>query len=396
MKVMPFAVLLLLASFAVAREKPPYEVGTFMSSRQVSDGTYSTASCGTFGCNGSAYNAAHNVHLVSTPDGIFSIEAPVSVAGTILLGIASNGNAPTVHKAWFMDDLHEGDKVLFSAQCGKHGRCTIRLPDPDKPNKEIRTLGFFYPAVAKTNTTVLCGTGRLTADVEAQICDLGNSPSQPAAESPLPPVSQELVPAVGPVEPPNVYENTNVAARQRAPEISATPVSPPTLSPEPPQAVEADTRRKLTHERGNPAKPEASMVSRYWGMPERPITSAPWEEPGKPFVPVEPISQYWDGTRFSREFFSGTYGKRHVFAINGPATVWTGTPFKIHSSFCQGVFCFTLFDSIPSYWLYNELTYTYIDETCVANADSDDLTCTYFLYNADHPAQRVLIFVVEA
>jgi hypothetical protein len=51
---------------------------------------------GSFGCNGSAYNAAHNVHLVSTPDGIFSIEAPVSVAGTILLGMVSNGNSPTL------------------------------------------------------------------------------------------------------------------------------------------------------------------------------------------------------------------------------------------------------------------------------------------------------------
>jgi hypothetical protein len=37
-----------------------YEVGTFMSSQQVNDGTYSTANCGAFGCNGSAYNAAHN------------------------------------------------------------------------------------------------------------------------------------------------------------------------------------------------------------------------------------------------------------------------------------------------------------------------------------------------
>jgi hypothetical protein len=68
----------------------------------------------------------------------------------------------------------------------------------------------------------------------------------------------------------------------------------------------------------------------------------------------------------------------------------------MHSAFCQGGFCFTLFDSIPSYWLYNELTYTYIDETCIADVGSGDFTCTYFLYNADYPAQRVLIFVVEA
>ena len=182
---------LLLASCALAKDKPPYEVGVFLSSRQVDDGTYSSASCGSFGCNGSAYSAAHNVHLVRTPDGIFSIEAPVSVGGTFLLGMLSNGQSPTVHKAWFMDDLHEGDKVLFSAQCNKHNRCTIRLPNPDKPTKEILTLGFFFPAIAKTNTTVLCGTGRLTADVEAQVCSQEDRPPSPAAASPFSPQAQE-------------------------------------------------------------------------------------------------------------------------------------------------------------------------------------------------------------
>ena len=32
------------------------------------------------------------------------------------------------------------------------------------------TDGRFEPAVAKTNTNALCGTGKLTADVEAQVC----------------------------------------------------------------------------------------------------------------------------------------------------------------------------------------------------------------------------------
>src|ERR1035441_10974726 len=210
MKVTPFVVLfLLLASCAIARNKPPYEVGTFMSSQQVSDGSYSTASCGSFGCNGSAYNAAHNVHLVSTPDGIFSIEAPISVAGSLLLGIARNGNAPIVHKAWFMDDLHEGDKVLFSSQCGKHGRCSIRLPDPDNPKKEIATLGFFFPAIAKTNTTVLCGTGKLTPSVEAQVCSQEEAPLTSAAPNSAS-LSHHPVSAVNPARRPESFGSATV------------------------------------------------------------------------------------------------------------------------------------------------------------------------------------------
>ena len=396
MKVTPFVVVfLLLASCAIARDKPPYEVGTFLSSRQVSDGSYSTASCGSFGCNGSAYNAAHNVHLVQTPDGVFSIEAPVSVAGSILLSMATNGNSPTVHKAWFMNNLHEGDKVLFSAACNKHNRCTIRLPNPDKPTKEILTLGFFFPAIAKTNTTVLCGTGRLTADVEAQVCTQGNPPTPPAAPSPDPPRAQKPVSAASSGHPLNSYESMGVAAKQKAPERSPMPDSLPTLSPETPTADQADTRQKLINEKGAAAKPEASMASRYWGIPEKPITSAPWPEQEKPITHVGLVKQYWNGKRFDQQFFSGTYGKAHAFAINGPAMVWRGTPFRMHSSFCQGGFCFMLFDSIPSYWFYNELALSaYIDETCI-DYDSGDFTCSYFIYNADYPAERVMIFVVE-
>jgi hypothetical protein len=235
MRAMPFVLFFLLPFFAIARDKPPYEVGIFMSSEQVSDGSYSTASCGSFGCNGSAYNAAHNAHLVRTDNGIFSIEAPVSVAGTILLGMVNNGNAPTVHKAWFMDDLHEGDKVLFSAACDKHNRCTIRLPNPEKPTKEITTLGFFYPAVAKTNATILCGTGKLTADVEAQVCAQRNSSPPPDVPSPVPSEERGAVSAAS-------------AQELLVTSETSDPASPPTLSADSPTTGENDTKQKLTNE----------------------------------------------------------------------------------------------------------------------------------------------------
>jgi len=186
-----------------------------------------------------------------------------------------------------------------------------------------------------------------------------------------------------------------VAVKQKAPETSAMPDSLPTLSPKTPTADHADTRQKLINGKEAAAKPEASMASRYWGIPEKPITSAPWPEQEKPITPVGLVKQYWNGKRFDQQFFSGTYGKAHAFAINGPAMVWRGTPFRMHSSFCQGGFCFMLFDSIPSYWFYNELALSaYIDETCI-DYDSGDFTCSYFIYNADYPAERVMIFVVE-
>jgi hypothetical protein len=178
------ALITVVASIAWGKDKPAYQVGTFMETRQQSDGTYSHVSCGLYNCSGSAYSAAHNVHEVQTPDGVYTIEAPVSVGGTLALAMLS-GSSPIIHKEWFMDNLHEGDQVLFSAQCNKHNHCTIRLPNPDKPDKVIETQGFFFPSIAKTNVSTLCGKGKLTPEVEAQVC---NQPTTtvPAIVQPAP------------------------------------------------------------------------------------------------------------------------------------------------------------------------------------------------------------------
>jgi hypothetical protein len=91
----------------------------------------------------------------------------------------TGGNAPTIHKGWFMDNLHEGDRVLFAAKCktyrNNHTSCQFWLPNPDKAGKEILTVGGFTPAVAKTNTSQLCGTGKLSASVEAQVCNAASA-----------------------------------------------------------------------------------------------------------------------------------------------------------------------------------------------------------------------------
>ncbi len=196
--------LLLAASFCFAKDKPAYEVGTFLSTTQQSDGVFSSASCGRYSCSGSAYSAAHNVHTLSTPEGAYMLEAPTSVVGTIILGSLTGGNAPTIHKAWFMDNLHEGDKVLFSASCNRRNNCTFRLPNPDRPDKEIVTVGYFAPATAKTNAAVLCGTGKLSLAVEAQVCSV--QPATAASTAPVrvvtqPAATQAAVRVIAPLPP---------------------------------------------------------------------------------------------------------------------------------------------------------------------------------------------------
>ena len=113
---------------------------------------------------------------------MFALEAPVSGGKSFLAAMATNGLAPQIHKEWFMDQLHEGDQVLFTAKCNKHNDCTFWLPDPDRQGKEFITAGHFVPDVAKTNTQTLCGMGKLSAAVEAQVC--GQAPTPATAPAP--------------------------------------------------------------------------------------------------------------------------------------------------------------------------------------------------------------------
>jgi hypothetical protein len=145
-----------------------YQVGIFSATGQLSDGSFTN--CYGRGC--SSYSAGHNIHYIRTETGMYAVEAPVSVGKTLLVGMLTDGVAPTIHQQWFMDQLHEGDKVLFFAKCNRHNNCEFWLPNPDKDGKEYISLGFYRADVAKTNTQGLCGKGKLSPAVEAQVCSV--------------------------------------------------------------------------------------------------------------------------------------------------------------------------------------------------------------------------------
>ena len=130
-----------------------------------------------------------------TDSGAYAIEAPTQAAATFFQGIFVSPSLPDVHIQWFMDDLHTGDKVLFAAKCDKHNNCLFWLPKPDQPGKEYHTNGWFRPRIAPTNTTQLCGTGKLSAAIEAQVCKPALSSQAPNTQS----VQPAVVPAPIPV-----------------------------------------------------------------------------------------------------------------------------------------------------------------------------------------------------
>src|ERR1035438_1061128 len=105
-----------------------YQAGAFVSTNFVSTGTVSQRTDGGLlgGSGVKTTNLGHNVSVISTPKGQYSIDPPSSAMGSFLFG----GTVDT-HKSWFMDTLHGGDKVLFAAHCDEHNDCVIWVPNPD-------------------------------------------------------------------------------------------------------------------------------------------------------------------------------------------------------------------------------------------------------------------------
>ena len=161
-----------------------YKVGVLQSTESVNTGTFTSCD---HGCM--SQSTGHNVHYIVTDEGAYLISAPTSLGLSMLQGAFVSPNLPDVHIQWFLDDMHAGDKVLFAAECDKHNNCRFWLPKPDQQGKEYHTTGWFRPRVTKTNTNQLCGTGKLSAAVEAQVC---NSTPAPAAAPWLLPCQSRL------------------------------------------------------------------------------------------------------------------------------------------------------------------------------------------------------------
>jgi hypothetical protein len=126
------------------------------------------------------------IHLLHTDGGDYRVEAPVNSGMSILSALGSNAYHPAqvYHNKWFMDKVQPDTKVLFASECVKPSkkhpndavRCTFWFPDPDSVDHEYMTSGDFTPYIGgdgsntqKTANT-LCGTGKLNAATEAQIC----------------------------------------------------------------------------------------------------------------------------------------------------------------------------------------------------------------------------------
>lgn len=152
------------------------------------------------------------IHLLHTDGGDYRAEAPINKGLSILSAMGSNAYRPaqTFHNKWFMDNVQPGTKVLFASECAKPSkkhpneavRCTFWFPDPDSTDHEYATMGDFTPYTAgdgsntQKTANVLCGTGKLKPEVEAQLCGTPAAAPTPApVSSPAPATDPATDPA---------------------------------------------------------------------------------------------------------------------------------------------------------------------------------------------------------
>ena len=221
-------VALAVPALAVKREQQ-YEVGKFVQLVRIDKGSVSEqGNAGLLGRgNVRTKNLGHMAAIVATEEGQYVIDPPVSVAAIILLGETVDPS-----KAWFMDLLKPGDPVAFAAKCNKHGQCSFRVPNPDKPGKEFLTAGSFRPAQAKSNALSLCGTGKLDAKAEADLC---GKPEQASEQHKLTPEQISAYNAAIAAAAARAAEASQAQTASQAATGQATVMPPPVQAP--PQAV---------------------------------------------------------------------------------------------------------------------------------------------------------------
>ncbi len=162
--VLPAVLLLCLGRAHASDHSKNYMVGVIADQRSGQVG--SVQSCASGKCvTTPVYSTSF---YIKTNLGVFRSGPPVK------MGLLSG----PVYLPFFVSHLHQGDKVIFAASCGRNNGCDFWFPDPDKRGKEIHTIGDFHPDRPESNTQSLCGTGKLPPAVASEMCQPDASAQQ--------------------------------------------------------------------------------------------------------------------------------------------------------------------------------------------------------------------------
>jgi hypothetical protein len=180
--------ILALGSLAYGKDKSDtYQLGTYVTSVAVSDGTTSDnircgdGSLGTTVCSGGVQANGVTVYQIQVDGGVWYVETDRQVADSMARRVF---NSEPVHFKGEglnpLDLLKAGDKVLFRIETHKKIGGTetdIYIPFASNPDKEAKFVGAFHPAVVPAaparpsdNVRAMCDAHKLSPELEKQLC----------------------------------------------------------------------------------------------------------------------------------------------------------------------------------------------------------------------------------
>lgn len=193
------ALVLALSTVAFAKDHSgEYQAGTYLTSNVASDGTITdnfncgSATLGSTVCSGGAHANGVVVYQIQVADGIWNLETMRQATDSMQRRVF---NSEPVHfkaeKNNPLDLLKNGDKVLFRAESHRKLNGTehdIFIPFAADPNKEAKFVGWFTPAIVKSqpqppsdNVKAMCDAHKLSPALEKQLCETSTG-AEPVAQ----------------------------------------------------------------------------------------------------------------------------------------------------------------------------------------------------------------------
>jgi len=178
------ALALTFAGSALAKDKHEYQVGTFLGTQMLADGTYTNdIHCGSgedYTCTGSAGFNGFRAYYIRMDDGtVWSFVSDRENSDAI---VRQFGMTPThigKEKPNLLDSLNPGDKVAFRMEkdhrIGAGNTYHVFIPRADDPKKEEKFEGYPPPTVSVAskptdNIKTMCDAHSFSPDDEKKYC----------------------------------------------------------------------------------------------------------------------------------------------------------------------------------------------------------------------------------
>lgn len=177
------SILIGVPAFAKKDKSNDYQIGTFISSMAVSDGTITSTlhGDGTTVAGGVFANRV-GVYMIRVPDGTWYVETMRQALDSKMRGLGSTPQHLKSEKANPLDSLNTGDKVLFRLETHKKmiggPETDMYIPFATDPSKEVEFVTRFVPNMAHVepskqtdNVKAMCESGRLSAELQKLYCN---------------------------------------------------------------------------------------------------------------------------------------------------------------------------------------------------------------------------------